>query len=69
MYEYRCEECGATYEQLKKMSEADTNIECPHCKSKKIERLLSTCAFGAPSTGGGWNSGGGCGSGGGGGFS
>jgi putative FmdB family regulatory protein len=61
MYEYRCEECGSAYEQLRKMSEADTNLECPYCKSKKIERLLSTCSFGAPSTGGGGDSGGGCG--------
>ncbi len=57
MYEYRCESCGKTYEQLKRISEADRDLECPDCKSQKIIRLISSFAAG------------GCGSGSGGGFS
>ena len=47
MYEYRCPDCGRTYEELRRMSEADEKLECPHCGSKKPERQLSTFACGA----------------------
>lgn len=56
MYEYRCQECGARYEQLRRMSEADTNLECPRCGSEKVRREVSACAIGGSSSG----SGGGC---------
>lgn len=59
MYEYRCTECGRRYEQLRRMSEADTNLECPQCASKKVERQISACAIGGGTSGGG-NGGGGC---------
>lgn len=51
MYEYRCQECNARFEQLRRMSEADTNLICPKCESKRVERLLS--AFAAHGCGGG----------------
>ncbi len=53
MYEYRCPECGHKYEQLRRMSEADTDLVCPHCASRKVERQLSCFATGGCSTGGG----------------
>lgn len=56
MYEYRCQECGKLYEQLRRMSEADTNLQCPACGSPKVERQVSTCSF----SGTGSASGGGC---------
>ncbi|HEY3443359.1 MAG TPA: zinc ribbon domain-containing protein [Paludibaculum sp.] len=61
MYEYRCAECGRENEQLRRMSEADTNVECPHCGSKQVTRLFSTCCVGggAASGGSGGNGGGG----------
>lgn len=46
MYEYRCAKCGRVYEQLKRMSEADKDLQCPHCESKDVERLVSACAIG-----------------------
>ncbi len=46
MYEYRCNECGRTYEQLRRMSDADTNLECPVCGSQQVERQVSACAIG-----------------------
>ena len=56
MYEYHCEDCDATFEQLRKMSDADKELECPYCKSIHVVRQISVFATG------------GCGSGGGGGF-
>lgn len=41
MYEYRCVTCGETYEELRKMEEADTDLECPHCGARDIRRLVS----------------------------
>ncbi|GIU80743.1 MAG: zinc ribbon domain-containing protein [Bryobacteraceae bacterium] len=58
MYEYRCEECGAKYEQLRRMSEADTNLECPACGSLNVRREVSACAIGGSASSS--NSGGGC---------
>jgi len=56
MYEYRCTSCGELYEQLRRMSEADTGLVCPHCGSEQVERQVSACAIGGgcgPSAGGG----------------
>ncbi|MFZ5927976.1 MAG: FmdB family zinc ribbon protein [Acidobacteriota bacterium] len=50
MYEYRCQECGAKYEQLRRMSEADTNLECPLCGSRNVCREVSACAIGGSSS-------------------
>ncbi len=48
LYEYRCRECGKTFELLRRMQDADRDLVCPECESKAVERLLSTFA----STGG-----------------
>jgi putative FmdB family regulatory protein len=53
IYEYRCPDCDRTYEQLRKMSEADCDLECPHCGSRKPERQLSTFACSSGGTSGG----------------
>ncbi|MBM3793898.1 MAG: zinc ribbon domain-containing protein [Acidobacteria bacterium] len=53
MYEYRCNGCGKLYEQLRRMSEADTDLVCPHCASHKVERQLSCFATGGCGSGGG----------------
>jgi putative FmdB family regulatory protein len=58
MYEYRCSECGSQYEQLRRMSEADRDLECPRCGSVDVARQVSACAVRGSSSGG--NSGGGC---------
>ncbi len=44
MYEYRCCGCGKKFEMLRRMSDADRDLECPECRSDKIERQLSTFA-------------------------
>jgi putative FmdB family regulatory protein len=45
MYEYRCDECGNLYEQLRRMSDADRDLECPKCGSHDVERQLSAFAM------------------------
>lgn len=44
VYEYRCQECGRTYEQIRRMSDADCDLECPSCASHQVERLFSAFA-------------------------
>ena len=53
IYEYRCEECGRTYEQIRRMSEADKDLKCPSCESTKVARQVSTFAAGACGSGSG----------------
>mgnify|MGYP000993838894 CR=1 FL=1 len=44
MYEYRCQTCGNTFEQLRRFSDADRDLECPDCKSTAVKRLISSFA-------------------------
>ena len=44
LYEYRCRSCGNTFERLRRMKDADSDLECPRCHSDRVERLLSTFA-------------------------
>ena len=44
IYEYKCEGCGGHYEQIRKMSDADSNLECPECRSREVKRQLSSFA-------------------------
>lgn len=53
MYEYRCDSCGKSFEQLRRISDADRDLECPECQARNVRRVLSTFATGGP--------GGGCG--------
>ncbi len=46
LYEYRCRVCGRTFEKLRRMADADRDIQCPECASEEIERLLSAFAAG-----------------------
>jgi putative FmdB family regulatory protein len=43
IYEYICSECGADFELLRSLSEADKGADCPHCH-KPAQRKLSTFA-------------------------
>jgi putative FmdB family regulatory protein len=55
LYEYRCQECGRTFEKLRRMSDADAGTECPYCESDEVRRQMSTFATGgcgAPAGGG-----------------
>ncbi len=39
VYEYRCDDCGSTFEKLVRRKGA---ITCPDCGSTSLEKLLST---------------------------
>ncbi len=44
LYEYRCDACGALFERLRRMQEADEALSCPKCESSSVKRQLSTFA-------------------------
>ena len=52
LYEYHCRECDKTFEMLRRMKDADLDLECPDCRSTKVERQLSTFATGGCTTSG-----------------
>lgn len=62
IFDYKCEDCGATFEEL--VPSSDSKVACPKCESDKTRKLVSGFATGsggsspAPSCGTG-----GCGSG------
>ncbi len=51
LYEYRCPQCNYRFEKLRRMQDADRDIQCPQCRCEQVERQLSTFAAGgcAPS--------------------
>ncbi len=51
LYEYNCEECGTTFEQLIAARDRDNGAVCPDCGSKHIRRLISTFAMGRSTAG------------------
>ena len=57
LYEYRCDACGRTFEELRSSREADAPIACPSCESDRTGRKLSSFAASTGSAKGG----GGCG--------
>jgi putative FmdB family regulatory protein len=46
MYEYRCRKCSKRFEMLRRMADADRDLECPECRSDEVERLLSVFSAG-----------------------
>jgi putative FmdB family regulatory protein len=53
MYEYACPECGARFEKLRRMSEADSPSRCTVCGAENAQRVISTfCAAGGCGPGG-----------------
>jgi putative FmdB family regulatory protein len=45
-YEYNCRKCGKHFEMLRRMADADRDLECPECRSDEVERLLSAFSAG-----------------------
>ncbi len=45
IYEYKCEDCGNEFEKLVSMS-AETNPQCPKCKSEHVKKKMSMVASG-----------------------
>ena len=44
IYEYRCEACGAEFEELTHASGGDDRVRCRACESRRVTRLLSAFA-------------------------
>ncbi len=51
IYEYKCNECEAVFEEIQKFSDAPIDI-CRHCNSTEVEKLISQSSF--VLKGGGW---------------
>lgn len=60
IYEYLCRNCGNHFEELRKFSEKDRDIECPKCKSKNTQIAVSVFGTAGSGTSGPSSSGGGC---------
>ncbi len=59
IYEYICKDCGARFETIRSMKDADTDIACKSCQSSQTQRALSVfyAQSGAQIIAGGGNSG------------
>jgi putative FmdB family regulatory protein len=43
LYEYKCSDCGAVLTELRKASEREEPLQCPHCNGR-AEVIFSTFA-------------------------
>jgi putative FmdB family regulatory protein len=46
LYEYQCRKCGKIFELLRRIKDADGDLECPNCHAPKVERQFSSFASG-----------------------
>jgi len=44
IYEYKCLDCGQTFETMRSMKDADAPVACSKCQSQQTSRLLSKFA-------------------------
>jgi putative FmdB family regulatory protein len=51
LYQYTCQKCNATFDQLVRTADRDSKIKCPECGSTKTARALSLIAVGGESKG------------------
>jgi len=49
IYEYRCSKCNLEFEYL---VFGNDKPDCPACKSKKVDKLMSACGFVSKGSGG-----------------
>lgn len=50
MYEYRCLECGEKFEKLVRFSTSTSEIGCPKCSGRQVEKLISAFSTRTSST-------------------
>ena len=61
LYEFTCEKCGATFEELVGAGLEDFGVTCPECGSEEIQKLVSRFASAGASASKGGDGGGSCG--------
>ena len=44
IYEYKCDECGAIFENFQKITDKDLDM-CQSCKKSGIKKLISSSGF------------------------
>jgi putative FmdB family regulatory protein len=44
IYEYACDACGRTFEELIIRKADEAGVTCPGCRGRKVSRLLSRTA-------------------------
>jgi putative FmdB family regulatory protein len=52
IYEFKCNACGNTFEEIVFSSERDSDFECPTCGDEDTCRLLSSFSCGSGSSAG-----------------
>jgi putative FmdB family regulatory protein len=53
IYEYKCNRCGHSFEQIVFPSDDESSFECPSCGKKDICRLISAFSCGSSESGSG----------------
>lgn len=56
MYEYRCGDCSAKFEQFQKTLTSGEKVACPRCESEKVTKLFSAFAAVGSSSGSSYES-------------
>ncbi|MHB8717816.1 MAG: FmdB family zinc ribbon protein [Candidatus Dormibacteria bacterium] len=51
LYEYRCNDCTATFEVLRSMGQRELAAVCPSCESRSSMPLISRVAAARPAAG------------------
>lgn len=44
IYEYRCEECGESFDKFVRSILAETEVRCPKCDSEQVRKSFSLFA-------------------------
>ena len=60
IYEYTCKDCENHFEKLVRMSDANPDITCPNCGSRRVQKSFSLFGVGAGKAGGAAASAGSC---------
>ncbi len=62
LYEYECKQCGANFDVIRPISQADQPVACVKCSSTQSSRKISTCFAHTGSSGSKSSASSGCGS-------
>ena len=44
IFEFICEDCGRTFEELLRSSSVIAEVRCPHCESSQVHKKISRIA-------------------------